>query len=186
MRETEELLLIALFLVPLLFIIGQIISRPRNVPRTFRVAELLVATALIATALAALGPWGLIVVGLALATWVSIVCASTRGGRWVCLLAGTWLTAITSLVLLAVPPARAIAVKMQSSGHLKQIALAMHNYHDTYGSYPPPFLADDQGVPQHSWRVLVLPFIDHQTLYQQYRLAQERHASKHGSQTSRS
>jgi hypothetical protein len=169
-RTSEEFLLFFAFLLPLLILVGQIISQLRNLPKTFRVAEMMIATSLIATALAALGPWSMIVVGLALATWVSIVCASTRGGRWVSLLVGTWLTAITSLMMLAIPPARAMAVKMQSSGNLKQIALAMHNYNDTYGSFPPPFLADDQGVPQHSWRVLLLPYFEEQALYQQYDL----------------
>jgi hypothetical protein len=30
-------------------------------------------------------------------------------------------------------------------------------YHDIYGSFPPPFVADANGRPAHSWRVLILP-----------------------------
>lgn len=78
--------LVLLFVLPLLIIVSQVMSQARNFPRTFRVTEVLVATALIATALATLGPWGIIVVGIAFITWVSIACASTRGGRWTCLL----------------------------------------------------------------------------------------------------
>jgi hypothetical protein len=52
--------------------------------------------------------------------------------------------------------------------NLKQIALALQNYHDTYDTFPPAFLPDQDGKPMHSWRVLILPFLDEQTLYQQY------------------
>lgn len=49
--------------------------------------------------------------------------------------------------------------RMMCSNHLKQIALALQNYHDTYGSFPPAYLADARGKPIHSWRVLILPFM---------------------------
>ena len=53
--------------------------------------------------------------------------------------------------------------------NLKQIGLALHNYHDKYGSLPPAYIADENGKPMHSWRVLLLPFLDLQSLYQKYR-----------------
>lgn len=46
--------------------------------------------------------------------------------------------------------------------------MAVANYHDTYGSFPPAYLADENGVPIHSWRVLLLPFLDGSELYGQY------------------
>lgn len=49
--------------------------------------------------------------------------------------------------------------------NLKQIGLALHNYHDTYGSFPPAFTTDEQGRPLHSWRTLLLPFMEHAALY---------------------
>jgi prepilin-type processing-associated H-X9-DG protein len=45
----------------------------------------------------------------------------------------------------------------------------MHNYHDTYGSFPPAYIADNDGRPMHSWRVLLLPFLEFGSLYEQYR-----------------
>ena len=51
---------------------------------------------------------------------------------------------------------------------LKQIGLALHAYHNKYGSLPPAFVADDDGRPMHSWRVLILPFLDCQPLYDRY------------------
>ena len=53
--------------------------------------------------------------------------------------------------------------------NLKQIGLAIHAYHDEYGSFPPAFIPDKEGRPAHSWRVLLLPYMDEQRLYSQYR-----------------
>ncbi|HEV3298967.1 MAG TPA: DUF1559 domain-containing protein [Planctomycetaceae bacterium] len=61
------------------------------------------------------------------------------------------------------------ARRTDCKNHLKQIALAMHNYHDQYGSFPPAYIADKNGRPMHSWRVLLLPFLEFGPLYDQYR-----------------
>ena len=67
---------------------------------------------------------------------------------------------------------------VQTTGHrprhpcannLKQIVIALHNYHDTYGSLPPAYVADKNGRLMHSWRVLILPFLEEKALYDQYR-----------------
>ncbi len=47
--------------------------------------------------------------------------------------------------------------------------MAVANYHDNYKCYPPPFIADADGKPMHSWRILLLPFLERNDLYQQYR-----------------
>lgn len=47
--------------------------------------------------------------------------------------------------------------------------MAVANYHDTYKCYPPPFIANEDGKPMHSWRVLLLPFLDGNVVYKQYR-----------------
>lgn len=46
--------------------------------------------------------------------------------------------------------------------------MAVANYHDTYGALPPAYLADAAGRPMHSWRVLLLPFLDQRDLYEAY------------------
>ncbi|MFC1597794.1 DUF1559 domain-containing protein [Planctomycetota bacterium] len=46
------------------------------------------------------------------------------------------------------------------SNHLRAIGLAMHNYSNAYGCLPPAYVADTEGRPMYSWRVLLLEFTD--------------------------
>ena len=54
------------------------------------------------------------------------------------------------------------------AANLRQIALAMHSYHDMHNCFPPAYVADEDGRPTHSWRVLLLPYLDQPTLYALY------------------
>lgn len=49
--------------------------------------------------------------------------------------------------------------------NIRQLVLAMHNYHSANGHFPPAHTVDDQGNPLHSWRVLILPYLDENELY---------------------
>jgi hypothetical protein len=62
------------------------------------------------------------------------------------------------------------AASAQSANNLKQIALSLHNYHDTNNGFPPAAVCDKKGKPQLSWRVLVLPYIEQDELYKQFKL----------------
>ncbi len=66
------------------------------------------------------------------------------------------------------PAAVAAAASSQCDSNLRTLAVAMHNYHARYRSFPPSYLADEDGEPMHSWRVLLLPFLGHDDLYRQY------------------
>lgn len=90
----------------------------------------------------------------------------------------TWWTVWILVVLLALgvwPAFEAISFARQkaqlsaSRGKLKQIGLALHNYHDKYDCFPPAYTLGPDGKPWHSWRVLLLPFLDEQKLYDRYR-----------------
>lgn len=52
--------------------------------------------------------------------------------------------------------------------NLKILSMALHNYHEVHGALPPAYVADENGKPMHSWRVLLLPFIEQQELYDRY------------------
>jgi hypothetical protein len=47
--------------------------------------------------------------------------------------------------------------------------LAVANYHDANGRYPPPYLNGPDGRPWHSWRILILPYIEQSGVYNEYR-----------------
>jgi hypothetical protein len=70
----------------------------------------------------------------------------------------------------AVQKQRGAAGRAQSTNNLRQIALAMHNYHDTYGQFPPRAAFGKDGKPLLSWRVLILPFIEENKLYGEFHL----------------
>jgi hypothetical protein len=46
--------------------------------------------------------------------------------------------------------------------------LAVANYHETYGCFPPAYVTDRDGIPMHSWRVLILPFLGQHEVYNAY------------------
>jgi prepilin-type processing-associated H-X9-DG protein len=74
------------------------------------------------------------------------------------------------LLLPAVQKVREAAARMKSSNNLKQMVLAMHNYHDANGQFPAAAICDKQGKPLLSWRVAILPYIEANNLYQQFHL----------------
>ncbi|WP_197455290.1 DUF1559 domain-containing protein [Stieleria neptunia] len=77
---------------------------------------------------------------------------------------------LVGLLMPAVQASRAAARRMQASNELKQIGLAMHNYHSVYKSLPDRAIRDENGKALLSWRVAILPFIEQQALYEQFHL----------------
>lgn len=73
----------------------------------------------------------------------------------------------TALLLPAVQQAREAARRSQSKNHLKQLGIAMHNYHDTYKSFPAGTHANEKLKPEErlSWLASVLPFVDQAALF---------------------
>jgi hypothetical protein len=59
--------------------------------------------------------------------------------------------------------------RKQSQDNLKQIGLAFHNAHDSYNGLPVG-VADKSGKVGLSWRVAILPYLDQDTLYRQFKL----------------
>jgi hypothetical protein len=74
------------------------------------------------------------------------------------------------VALEAVQKVREAASRASSANNLRQIALAMHNFHDTHGRLPAQATYDKNGKPMLSWRVLILPYLEQNDLYKQFRL----------------
>lgn len=140
------------------------------IPIRFRIVHLLYATALIGSALATFGIGGVLLAVMLCTAWGWVFVSESRPralptGFLVLLLSGC----LYGLLAPAFSAARQRALRMQCPNNLKQIALAFHNYHDIYKSFPPAYIADENGRPMHSWRVLILPLVEEQPRYEAYR-----------------
>ncbi len=146
--------------------------RPR--PRfQFDLTTLLLMPVFLA-ALGAIGVWVDWILALALAPIpIGYLLARSRVVTWV--EAAVITVVLGMLVALLLPPVQigyTPARRIQCADNIKQIMLALHIYHDAYGSFPPAYVADEDGQPTHSWRVLILPFLGHQELYEKYDFSQ--------------
>ena len=74
------------------------------------------------------------------------------------------------LLLPAFQKVSQASARIYSANNLKQIALAMHSYHDANGTLPPAAICDENGKRLLSWRVAVLPYTEEADLYHQFKL----------------
>lgn len=72
---------------------------------------------------------------------------------------------LIALLLPAVRSAKPAARRNACTNNLKQIGLALHNYVDVYQVLPPAYTVDADGKRLHSWRTLILPYLEQQELY---------------------
>ncbi|QDU14562.1 Fimbrial protein precursor [Gimesia maris] len=77
---------------------------------------------------------------------------------------------LIALLLPAVQQAREAARRSQCKNNLKQIGLALHNYHDTYGMFPHNASAGGTNSTNcgPSWLVRILPYIDQAAAFNQF------------------
>jgi hypothetical protein len=76
-------------------------------------------------------------------------------------------TVAPAALAMLVPATGVTAERGHSVNNLKQIGLALHNYHAANNRFPADVLTKD-GKPLLSWRVRILPYLGHQALYNEF------------------
>lgn len=120
--------------------------------------------------------WGHEAAGLAIiALFPALLFAALRYCRaywgWSCITALVVLVTIfitLDVMFPAVSSARKAAQQSCCLNNMRNLGLALHNYHSVYGQLPPAFVSDKTGRPMHSWRTLLLPFIEQHALHEKY------------------
>ncbi len=138
-------------------------------PKQFTTRYLFSLTAAVAVALVPIAAWRFY--GVPMALWLLIVGVSIINRRFQ---VAAWTFAfglfVTLMVIPAVSSARPAARRSACMNNIPQISLALINYESANGHFPPPYTTDDDGNPLHSWRVLILPFLEENELYGQINL----------------
>jgi hypothetical protein len=75
-------------------------------------------------------------------------------------------------LLFGIGPMLASQDEQTSTNNMRQIGLAIHNYIQAQPNhtFPPAYTTDSNGKPLLSWRVLILPYLDQNELYEQFHL----------------
>ena len=102
------------------------------------------------------------------AGWIALIVAAVVAVPVLLAIVGV----LIALLLPAVQSSREAARRMQCTNNLRQIALALVQYEEEHRCFPPAFIPDKNGKPMHSWRVLILPYLERKGLYDQYRFSE--------------
>ena len=139
-------------------------AAPPTPPFQFSLRTLLLLFVVLGSSLGVFGAWGIVVFGLVVGL------ADLRSSSRILAVAdvscfGRAVPDVSYWAAAARCPklsASQLAV-LQCTNNLKQIAAALQAYHQANGCFPPAYIADKSGKPMHSWRVLILPYLDRMT-----------------------
>ena len=143
-------------------------AEPRRIQ--FRLVHVVYATALLASALATFGASGMVPGAVIVGAWAFVFASRSRPRALaiVCLLLTVGFCCCPFFLLQSWSGALNAAQRAECSNNLRQIAIALTNYSSVHGCLPPAYIPDKNGKPKHSWRVLILPFVEQKALYKRY------------------
>ena len=144
-------------------------QRPRF---QFRLRTLLLLPVVLGSSLAVFGAWGIVVFALAVVLTVGIQQTKTLSSPAFVALVAFCLICFLLVLLPLLTVARDASRLASCRRKLRNIALALQCYHRANGCFPPAYIADKNGKPMHSWRVLILPYMDYRWLHEAYDFTQ--------------
>ncbi len=133
----------------------------------FQLSHVLYAMTVLGASIATLGLVGMFPAYLIIRLWGAVFHVFRRSPLFLAFLAGM-LCVLLPILLLFRPGAASQAERTSCQRNAMVLASALLNYHDTHGSFPPAYVPDANGKPKHSWRVLILPFLKREDLYEAY------------------
>ncbi|PHR93506.1 MAG: hypothetical protein COA78_32730 [Blastopirellula sp.] len=138
-------------------------------PTQFKILHLMYITAVLASSMALYGSWGAwgIAPGLlGLLFWVPVYRSQKRLTVFFFSLFAYFV--FTCFLTSVFVPMRGHPPEVWCSFNQGKLGMIFENYKLRNGTYPPAYIADEKGNPMHSWRVLLLPSLGEQALYDQY------------------
>lgn len=140
-----------------------------KVPLAFGLSNIFYIVALFASGMAAIGGWGFIAACYVLGFWLWKIYAPKRDFTFANLVFVFAIVALLiALLLPAVAAARTAARWNHCANNLALLSRVLVQYEASHGSLPPAYISDKNGKPMHSWRVLLLPYLEQNSLYELY------------------
>ena len=135
-------------------------------PAPISTATLLLSAVVVATLTGVFGGFG-----LALAVFLLSIVGLIRSPTWHGQVVSAAVLAMLVIGLYLSSPrsfAGEAARQALCRNNLKQIAVALAGYREVHGHFPPAHTVDADGRPMHSWRVLLLPHLESESLFNRY------------------
>ena len=131
----------------------------RGLLMQFRLSTLMLAFVVVAAALGLFGGWGILVAAVLL--WITAYVRRAETRRQAALHATLFLAVVATvafcyLVQRLVDVSHNVACRC----HFLQVGLALQNYEKSNGCFPPAYQLDANSTPVHSWRALLMPYLD--------------------------
>jgi hypothetical protein len=149
-------------------------SKPPSRPDLqFSLRTLLLLFVVLGSSLAVFGAWGIVVFGLVVGLAIYVHRVESLASLVHLVLVVLCLMCLIGPVLSTPMSVHEAARRAVCANNLHEIAAALQAYHRVNGRFPPACIADKNGKVMHSWRVLLLPFLDSDvTLYQAYKFSE--------------
>jgi hypothetical protein len=140
-------------------------TEPRRSPFQYSLRTLLLLFVVAASSLAVFGAWGILVFALSVGLAVYLRDAESLWPLMYLALVVLCLMCVLSLVPVAINASREAGHRASCLNKMRQLGLALRNYYNANGHFPPAYTVGKDGKPLESWRVLILPYLEYDYLY---------------------